>query len=533
MDELEKVSIDAGSKIFGLLQGMTLRTEFALAEFVDNALGSYLANKKFLKAQKDDDFKLEVIVNIDTVREVISIKDNAFGIAQSKLATALMIGTSDQSSILNEFGVGMKLAGFWFASEWSLRTKAFGEKQEKTLLFNVEDLEKNDTTDVLVAYCPAKTESHYTEVTLLKFNKNRFPGKHSRNKIEALLKEIYRRYYSSDEMELYFVVDDQEELLRHEDRPILKMPFLNKKENPIQKWKVKVSYKRDNYSVTGWVGLLQKSKIDSAGFDLFRRTRLVEWKWKPRKEDSDFNIFMGQRSGADARLFGELDFKNFEVSSNKNQIQWPAGFKEEFLEYLYFLIHYHKKTGSDGSAKVQDFWVMLESYIDLNKKIKNPESPDEYKQDSVDTVRTKLKVLHDKTEPMFPKNSTLIDRSLLSEENDLEGKSFDFAVTVTEDEKWLVNAILTKGVSSDPFFTFATQETIQWPRELTMRINISHEYFRSLIADQDTFEDKGENLISLYSYICIIEQYGIDAEESVSPEHFRLKINSLLTSLYS
>ena len=48
-----------------------------------------------------------------------------------------------------------------------------------------------------------------------------------------------------------------------------------------------------------------------------------------------------------------------------------------------------------------------------------------------------------------------------------------------------------------------------------------------------TFEDKGENLISLYSYICIIEQYGIDAEESVSPEHFRLKINSLLTSLYS
>ena len=133
---------------------------------------------------------------------------------------------------------------------------------------------------------------------------------------------------------------------------------------------------------------------------------------------------------------------------------------------------------------------------------------------------------------MFSPDKQTDNNASLSEDNDLKDKIFEFQVTINDKEKWLVKAILTKGEASEPFFTFKTKKTIKWPRELTMRLNISHEYFRSLILDQDTFEDKGEDLISLFSYICIIEQYGIDSKESTLPEDFRLKINSLLSSLY-
>jgi len=531
MHELEKVSIDAGSKIFGLLKGMSLRPEFALAEFVDNSLGSYLKHKKALaKTQKD--FILEVTVNIDTVSEVITIKDNAFGIDQEDLSTALTIGASSKGSEMNEFGIGMKLAGFWFASDWELRTKALDEPWEKSLKFNVLQLEEDDTTEVLISYRNVKHNDSYTEITLSKFNDGRFPGKLVRNKVEMVLKEMYRRYYENNEMKLFFVVDDKELLLKNEKRPILNMPFLNKKQNPMHEWKVPIKFSRDKYKISGWVGLLEKSKIDSAGFDLFRRNRLVEWKWKPRKEESEFNIFGGKRSEADARLFGEFDFTNFDVTSNKNEIQWPPDLKEEFLEHIYFSIHYQKKMGKGGKAVLHDFWSMLENYKALNKVIKNPESPEDFKQEAIDTVQIKLEVVHDQEEPIIDKNSFEDSEPPLSKDLDLDGKTFEFPVTVTDDEKWLVKAILNKGKSSDPFFSFNSEKTDKWPRELTMRMNISHPYFKLIVSDQDTFADKGGDLIALYSYMCIMEQYALDDAKPISPSFFRVRINKLLSSLY-
>ena len=143
-----------------------------------------------------------------------------------------------------------------------------------------------------------------------------------------------------------------------------------------------------------------------------------------------------------------------------------------------------------------------------------------------------MEVVHDKDDPMIAIGSPQKEEAALKQDEDLDGKTFTFPVTVTKKEKWLVKAILNKGKPIDPFFSFDSQKTKKWPRELTMRMNISHEYFRFLISDQDTFEDKGVDLIGLYSYICIMEQYALDDGKPISPAFFRLKINKLLTSLY-
>ena len=79
---INKVNIRPEVNILSVLRHLNYRPWFALAEFVDNAIQSYLANREQLREADGVNARLRVIVVIDpegTGR--ITITDNAAGIA--------------------------------------------------------------------------------------------------------------------------------------------------------------------------------------------------------------------------------------------------------------------------------------------------------------------------------------------------------------------------------------------------------------------------------------------------------------------
>src|SRR5215475_7323384 len=76
-----KVNIRPGVGILSVLRHLNYKPWFALAEFVDNSVQSYLANDRALKALHGPTFRLIVQIDIDTgPPAVLKIRDNAGGI---------------------------------------------------------------------------------------------------------------------------------------------------------------------------------------------------------------------------------------------------------------------------------------------------------------------------------------------------------------------------------------------------------------------------------------------------------------------
>ena len=97
---------------------------YALAEFVDNSLHSYMNNKSSLNkiGVKHCDVKLSILDNGDG--EEINILDNAGGIHSDDFERLLSLGVPKEKSEtqLSEFGMGMKTATIWFGNYIEIET---------------------------------------------------------------------------------------------------------------------------------------------------------------------------------------------------------------------------------------------------------------------------------------------------------------------------------------------------------------------------------------------------------------------------
>src|SRR5271155_409055 len=111
-----RVSIRPGVGILSVLRHLNYKAWFAMAEFVDNSLQSYLQNSERLQELHGREFRLKVEIEIERSDEVrIKIRDNAAGIATADYARAFRPAElpTDRSGFA-EFGMGMKSAACWF-----------------------------------------------------------------------------------------------------------------------------------------------------------------------------------------------------------------------------------------------------------------------------------------------------------------------------------------------------------------------------------------------------------------------------------
>ena len=137
----EKVSIRPQVTMLSVLKYVEYEIWFALAEFIDNAIDSYLKNEALIKSIEGPSFRLQIKIEINEFENKITIRDNAAGIAESDYSRAFRTAEiPPDNSGLSEFGMGMKSAACWFSDKWRVTSTAIGEHSEKKVFFDLKEI---------------------------------------------------------------------------------------------------------------------------------------------------------------------------------------------------------------------------------------------------------------------------------------------------------------------------------------------------------------------------------------------------------
>jgi len=325
---IKSIDIRPGVSVLSVLRHLNYKPWFALAEFVDNSIQSYFANRKALIAENGEGFKLIVRIDLDSVAPGrLSIKDNAGGISTVDYPRAFRpAAVPPDKSGLSEFGMGMKSAACWFAPRWRVRTSAIGEQVERTVRFDIGRIVNDDLHELEINESPAAAESHFTEVVLEDLH-HQLVGR-TLSKIKEHLADIYRVFLREGTLQLYF----RGEPIGHSEPSVLIAPPYREPEAELRTWKKDISFDfGQGLSVSGFAALREPASTTHAGFSLFRRKRLIEGsadeKYRPQL------IFGNPNSYRFQRLFGELHLEGFEVSHTKDGFQWDEN-EHSFLELL-------------------------------------------------------------------------------------------------------------------------------------------------------------------------------------------------------
>lgn len=327
MKTKNKVNIRPQVTMLSVLKYLEYEIWFALAEFVDNAIASFLRDEKDLRKIDGNNYKLKVCIEIDEPNNKITIRDNAAGINENDFPRAFRPAEiPPDTSGLSEFGMGMKSAACWFADEWRVTTKAIFENKEKQVYFDMKKIfdDKLEELDVKIKNC--NSNYHYTTIELFKVNK--MPRRKGIWKVKNHLTSIYRDFIRKGILSLWV---DNEELKYTEPRILKVSRYDDPKSEPIL-WKKEIDFPiEDGLSVYGFVAIREKASTSEAGFALFRRGRVIEGSF-----DNGFRpefIFGNPNSFRYQRVFGELHLEGFQVNFTKKGIQWDENL-DIFLHLL-------------------------------------------------------------------------------------------------------------------------------------------------------------------------------------------------------
>ena len=141
IEKIEEVEIRPEVEFFHSFRALNYKPWHAIAEFVDNSLQSWLdhGTKKLLSPNGR---KTPLIVNINVKPTIITIHDNAGGIAENDFKRAFKPGAKPRhiEGSMNVYGMGLKSAAGNFSPLWSVTTTAIDENDVKTVEFNIENI---------------------------------------------------------------------------------------------------------------------------------------------------------------------------------------------------------------------------------------------------------------------------------------------------------------------------------------------------------------------------------------------------------
>lgn len=305
--------------MLSVLKHLNYKAWFALAEFVDNSVQSYLANADVLRAAEGPDFKLRVRVGLNPEHSRLEISDNAAGIALSDFARAFRPAEIPPDCTgLSEFGMGMKAAACWFSDLWTVRTKALGDPVERTVRFDIEAIVSNRTETLVVEERPASPGEHYTIITLERLGA-KFPQARTQKKLRDHLSSIYRVFQRRGDLEILW--NGETEPLTYPEPAVLSAPPASTQDAAPVEWRKDVDVNfGEGRRIHGFAALRAEGSTTHAGFALFRRDRLIvgsdDETFRPLEIFGKLNSFRMQR------LFGELHVEGFAVSHTKDGFKW-------------------------------------------------------------------------------------------------------------------------------------------------------------------------------------------------------------------
>lgn len=327
---VSSVGIRPESSILTVLSALNYTAWYAIAEFVDNSIQSYLNHKNELCKVNGKGYKLRIEINFDRDNDSIEIIDNAAGIYIKDYQRAFRPAALPENNAgLSEFGMGMKSAACWFTWTWSVRSKALYEPVERQVWFDVKKIASEKIEELPVTTNPSKSEHHYTVIRLENLG-SKFPATRTYTKIRTHLASIYRQYLRTSEIEIYF--DKDPVPLKYEDPAILNAPRADGSSGEILVWRKDIHLDLgNNRQVKGFAAIRRDGSTTHAGFALFRRNRLIvgsdDETYRPPEIFGRSNDFRYQR------IFGELNLSGFSVSHTKDGFKWEDT-ETNFIEAL-------------------------------------------------------------------------------------------------------------------------------------------------------------------------------------------------------
>jgi len=332
MTDIKKVEIRPGVSILSVLKHLNYKPWFALAEYVDNAIDSYLKNQNILE-RLEEDYQLEVGLEFKNDRNQIVITDNAAGIKEEDFPRAFRAAeVPPDNTKLSEFGMGMKSASCWFSDLWEVRTTSIGDNIERTVTFDMNKIYNDSLEELDIIEKTVSSNSHYTVITLNKVDK-KMPKGLSMAKVKSHLSSIYRKYIRDDNL----VLKLRGEPLNYKEPKIMNRPFYKDPEGDPIKWKQEIEFDFGNdFSVKGFIAIMDPIENGKSGLALFRRGRVIEGSADSDDGFRPKEIFGTSGSFKYKRLFGELHMDGFGVSHTKDGLQWEDT-QDDFIKLL---IHY-------------------------------------------------------------------------------------------------------------------------------------------------------------------------------------------------
>lgn len=263
-----KVSIATKPLVYSAFRYIENKVWNALAEYVDNAVQSFKDHIDILK-QLNPNSKLRVEINVDVDNDIITIKDNAYGITNKDYDRAFELANIplDRKG-LNEFGMGMKVSSIWLSDHWTVETKAYGETEIKTLVFDIHEVTQNQELELPVSVAPGDPSDHYTIITLTKLSQNK-PRSRQMAYVKKHLASIYSKYIRDGILDL--VVNN--ELLQDTQPQCLNAPYYKSPNGDSILWRKEINFEAPKcdesgnqigvYYAKGFIGILEKCRLPS------------------------------------------------------------------------------------------------------------------------------------------------------------------------------------------------------------------------------------------------------------------------------
>jgi hypothetical protein len=452
---VKKVDIRPGVSVLAVLRHLNYRPWFALGEFVDNAVGSFIKHRSALEKIEGKGLKLRVDIDINTTPPArLSIRDNAAGIFESEYARAFRpAALPPDRSGLAEFGMGMKSAACWFAPQWSVRTSALGETVSRTIHFDIDNIINDDIHELTIREKAEKPNSHYTEVILEDIF--HVPVGRTVAKLKEHLTDIYRGFIRDGLLELRF---NGEELVYKEPK-IFKAPYYKDKGGPDRVWRKTIEFDfGDGLSVHGFAALRETASVAKAGFSLFRRGRVIQG-----SGDEGYRpayVFGNPNSYRYQRLFGELHLEGFEVSHTKDGFRWDEN-EQPFLE----LLREHLDSDELPLLKQAENYRVRAARAQLAHTAKQAVS------NTAQAMQTKLPGVLPGVADAAPIETPVEEAP---HESTLANRRFEISF---RGKTWSINVELTDDPGESQWVAVSdTPETRKEPRRLDIRVSMAHPF---------------------------------------------------------
>ena len=501
----DKVSIRPDVGYLSILPAINYRAWYAIAEFVDNSIQSYLDNKSQLRRLHGNSFKLKISIYVN--KRKIQIIDNSTGIQEKDFPRAFRAAARPKNQKgLSEFGMGMKTAACWFAPTWSVKTKPLGEKVLAIVKFDIKNITKDSVEELKVSKSPLSANQHYTEITLT--NLNKVPHGRTIQKMKDHLGSMYRSYIAKNEIEIRY----NDHKLRYSRPATLESPFFKdldeQKKNPKKVYwhkNLSFSYGEKRKFAKGHVGIRETASTKDAGFSLFRRDRLIVGVGE-NEGYRPLEIFKAPNSFIYQRVFGEIHLDDEKVTHTKDGFQWTPDEEFEFCKKLKEEI---EKTPKPILSQADRFRKDRRSR-DLRKQ------SEEGLESSIKKMQGGVASLED-FKP--PKQTNLSEKIPEAKSKQKRRKTIVF-----EGNDWIVEQILN--YDKDEMEWLKISETGKRKKEIQIQISMTMGFTSQYFGDQP---DEIEGMLLLASYIALAEVVSRSRGDSKA-HNIRMYLNEILRS---